>query len=250
MDTTPARSRLRYVDAGDLDDTTIDFDGLKVRNAAGETLGEVDGAIVDADEGRPYYIVVDAGGWFHSRRYLVPIGHLRLDHDNDALVADLSREQINRFPGFDVDEFGKLSREDLQRLDGQLTAACCPAEVADVRAVGDRSHYRTPDWWSAAYAPPLTPGAGTAAVGDRQKRPRGGEPDRVARAEAVVAREGGESSPHQGGRAEPGDVIGVETGGERTYLGDTKQDEDKRRRAAEKGAGKQADADLGRAKRD
>jgi len=35
------------------------------------------------------------------------------------------------------------------------------------------------------------------------------------------------------GRAQPGDIIGIETDGERTYLGDTREDEDKRREAAE-----------------
>jgi hypothetical protein len=34
-------------------------------------------------------------------------------------------------------------------------------------------------------------------------------------------------------RAQPGDVIGVETDGERTELGDTEQDEDERREDAE-----------------
>jgi hypothetical protein len=35
------------------------------------------------------------------------------------------------------------------------------------------------------------------------------------------ASESDDSSPHLGGRAQPGDVLGVETGGERTYVGDT-----------------------------
>jgi hypothetical protein len=37
-------------------------------------------------------------------------------------------------------------------------------------------------------------------------------------------------------RAQPGDVIGIETEGEITELGDTAEDEDARRRAAEKDA--------------
>ena len=56
-------------------------------------------------------------------------------------------------------------------------------------------------------------------------------------ASATVAVEGaGDASPHFDGRAQPGDVLGVETGGERTYVGDTSEDEDKRRRDAEKAA--------------
>ena len=39
-------------------------------------------------------------------------------------------------------------------------------------------------------------------------------------------------SPHHDGRAQPGDVLGVETGGERSYLGDTSADENERREDA------------------
>jgi hypothetical protein len=35
------------------------------------------------------------------------------------------------------------------------------------------------------------------------------------------------------GRAQPGDVVGFDTGGERTFLGDTREDEDERREEAE-----------------
>ena len=55
----------------------------------------------------------------------------------------------------------------------------------------------------------------------------------------VTAREA-EPSPHYAGRAQPGDVLGVETGGERTYIGDTSEDENKRRIEAERFAGDQA----------
>ena len=43
-------------------------------------------------------------------------------------------------------------------------------------------------------------------------------------------------SPHFEQRAQPGDVLGIETGGERTGVGDTAEDEDKRRRDAERSA--------------
>jgi len=106
---------LRYVDAGDLDDDTIDFDGLDVDSPTGEHLGTVDGFIVDRDTGRPFYVVVDSGGWFKSKRFLMPIGHARLESDNDgdSLEVDISRDRIDRFPGFDKREFEKFSAEDL-----------------------------------------------------------------------------------------------------------------------------------------
>ena len=48
----------------------------------------------------------------------------------------------------------------------------------------------------------------------------------------------GDTSPHFGGRAQPGDILGIETGGETTGIGDTTEDEDKRRRDLEKAAAK------------
>lgn len=266
MDLTPDRSRLRYVDAGDLDDATIDFDGLTVRNPQGEKLGDVDGVIVDVSSGRPYYIVVDSGGWFRSKLFLVPIGHVRLDHDNDALVADLTRERIERFPGFDRDEFDKLSDDELDRMDNQIAVACCPDEAANETAPrGDRfAHHRTPDWWNANYVRPDRAGARGVTAGAEYtfeertastSRASGGAGavrsdnaahDRrdVPESEAVLAREGGDVSPYDGGRAEPGDVIGIETGGERTYLGDTSDNENERRRDAERDAGKQVEEEI------
>jgi hypothetical protein len=46
----------------------------------------------------------------------------------------------------------------------------------------------------------------------------------------------GDVSPHYGGRAQPGDVLGLETGGETTEIGDTSEDENKRRRDLEEQA--------------
>jgi uncharacterized protein YjbJ (UPF0337 family) len=62
---------------------------------------------------------------------------------------------------------------------------------------------------------------------DRQERL-----GRWYRDEEAVARTA-EPSPHMGGRAQPGDVIGVETGGEQTHVGETTEDENNRRRHAE-----------------
>ena len=44
----------------------------------------------------------------------------------------------------------------------------------------------------------------------------------------------GDVSPHFGGRAQPGDILGLETGGETTNIGDTSEDENKRRHDLEK----------------
>ena len=51
------------------------------------------------------------------------------------------------------------------------------------------------------------------------------------------ARGADDVSPHFGGRAQPGDILGFETDGETTSLGDTSEDENKRRHDLEKDVG-------------
>jgi hypothetical protein len=231
---------LRYLDATEIADETVDFDGLKVRNDSGEQLGEVDGFVVDADTGRPYYVVVDSGGWFSSKDFLIPVGHVRLDADRDALVADLTQERIKGFPGFDKNRFEQLSDDDIRRMNDEISTVCCVGATSysadePVSASWNQPHYRFPDWWRGGQgtAERIAPAASAAeyrparAAADEQD---GREGDRR---EAVTARETNDVSPHFDGRAQPGDVIGLETGGERTYIGDTSEDENERRRSAE-----------------
>ena len=237
---------LRFVDAADVKEGT-DFNNMLVESPTGEKLGHVEGFIVDSQRSLPYYIVVDAGGWFKSKHFLLPVGHAELNSapDRDALVADLPRERIDKFPGFDKDEFANMSPEALKRFNDETCKACSVAvvtysETDPYAAAWSRPDFKYPDWWSAA---PLLPDR----MGDRVYKemveladPAIRDRERIAAREAAEARgetrEPGESSPHFGGRAQPGDVLGIETGGESTSIGDTAEDENERRRTAEKNA--------------
>jgi PRC-barrel domain protein len=229
---------LRYLAADNLDDHDVDFDGMNVESPSGEHLGDVEGFIVDPESGRPYYVVVDAGGWFKSKHFLLPVGHAFIDQGNEVLTADVSREHVEHFPGFDLDEFEKLTPDALKRLnDATLTACSVSGAVYVVRetdpysAAWDHPDFEFPDWWR-----PTHPGARPAERSERQgfvSTTASGRSERERR-NAVVAH--GDSSPHFDGRAQPGDVVGIETGGETTRLGDTGEDEDRRREAAERAA--------------
>jgi hypothetical protein len=238
MDNPTYASRLRYLDADDVDDAVVDYDGLDVLGHDGEKIGDVEGFIVDPDASRAYYIVVDSGGWFRSRRFLLPIGHARLDADRRALRADVATAALTKYPEFDADDFRKFTDDELRAFERRTLEACCPDEpLADVPAgrweYETRRHYTQPEWWRpASFAgerlrPVDSTAYRSAAPATRQAHQRehmtarGDEPD---------------YSPHLDGRAQPGDVLGIETGGERTYVGDTAEDENKRRRTAERSA--------------
>jgi hypothetical protein len=252
---------LRYVDANRITAPDFAFEGMKVRNDAMETLGKVQGFIVDSTSMRPYYVVVDSGGWFKSKDFLVPIGHARIDGDRDALVVDIAKARIERFPGFDRSEFERLKDDDIRRMNDAICEACSDT----VYPAGDplsttwgRPDYRQPDWWStvtsrdaaditAGSAYVATPDYPATKVGramgelqaeeqlerDATTTTRVDTTTRERERELVTARET-DPSPHFDGRAQPGDVIGLETGGERTHVGETAEDENKRRIDAER----------------
>ena len=145
---------LKYLPADDLEDQTVDFDGMKIESPSGEDLGKVEGFVVDSDSGRPYYAVVDAGGWFKSKHFLLPVGHVRLGADDDMFTADLTRERVERFPGFDLGTFEKMTVEDLKRLNVETLQACTVAGVVytysdrePYTVAWDRADFGYPDWW-------------------------------------------------------------------------------------------------------
>src|SRR5688500_12946595 len=98
MEPTTQASRLRYLDADDLDAAEVDFSGLDVRSSDGTRVGGVDAFLGDPESGRVLYTGVASRGWFSSRRFLVPIGHARVDRDLHALQVEESREALRRCP--------------------------------------------------------------------------------------------------------------------------------------------------------
>jgi hypothetical protein len=70
---------------------------------------------------------------------------------------------------------------------------------------------------------------------EKARRETGPDPIQDALAEDRMRRAGKYPNPDTE-RAQPGDVVGIETEGETTHLGETAEDEDERRRDAEKKA--------------
>lgn len=253
---------LLFVDAGDINDDRLDFDGLDVLDPTGQKLGDVEGFVVQRDTKRPYYVVVDSGGWFSSRSFLVPIGHARLDAGNSALRVDLDKSTIQRFPEFDKDRFPEMSEDDARLFNERTLNACCATELQG-RTGADRydydkwSHYTQPDWWrpgwfgtAGAFGSSTRPASTTytdytvppASVPDPARerviaRDRdlvnddidieSTRDDRVRREERIREERLVREEPRE--RAQPGDILGIEHEGETTSLGDTARDEIERR---------------------
>lgn len=277
MEHTTYTSRLRYLDADDLETSGIDFEDLDVYGSDGEKLGELDGFLVEPQAGQVVYAVVDSGGWFTSRRLLLPVEQATLDGASRSMRVNVSKQSLRGYPEFDEDRFGRYSDDEYQAYHRRMGAAWTTNTMAGASAAA--STYRQPDWWpSGGYrVESLRPvesssfarraratGATTAAHltdrgephthGDVTHSHVGGDRPHThdRERELVTAKDrdagrrdhdelhehGGRDrddvSPHFGGRAQPGDILGLETGGETTSLGDDAEDENKRRRGAER----------------
>lgn len=243
----PYSAGLRFVEAGELDSRVLDLDDLDVTNRRGDDLGELDGFLVDAETGRPRYIVIDSGGWFHSKRFAVPVSQAIYDDEHRTLSLDLDRDTIARFPSFDDDRFDRWSDDSWRQYDEGVAHAITPA------APPPRDADTGPGaaWWSSSAWTEF----GHASGRDEIRRDHEAEVMARERAAQVVAREDAgrlderyvRESEHRapdpdlvrddtayGVRAQPGDVLGIESAGERTGLGDTATDEDRRREDAER----------------
>jgi hypothetical protein len=135
------RPELKYVDARELNGTAARLDGVPVVGSDGETLGKVDGFIIDVRAGAPRHVVVSAG-WFIHKHFLLPIGHVNLSPDDTELRADITKARVEGFPGFDKDEFETLTAEQADKLDQTVAAATGAGDPSDSGA-----YYRVPAGW-------------------------------------------------------------------------------------------------------
>ena len=187
------RGRLRFVDIDDLSESEFDYSELSLRNHTGDDLGSLDGFIVDGTSGRPVYYVVDSGGWFIGRRYLVPIGKGRLDTAARTIVIDLDREQLQRYPEFNTNAFLTMTDEQARGYERRLLSTISPKAGREGRYW--ESYDRLPDYTPPAWLATTSWIASSEGLRNTaRERPGDPEPSRASRSsqrerELITARE-------------------------------------------------------------
>jgi sporulation protein YlmC with PRC-barrel domain len=83
-----------------------DIRGAVVYGADNEKLGKIEDVVFDHDSGNIKYVVIDSGGWFRHKLFLVPANRIHgYDKDKDAFQVDLVKDQIQEdFPAYDRDK--------------------------------------------------------------------------------------------------------------------------------------------------
>lgn len=87
----------RFDDLG----TEEDIRGANVYGRNDEKLGKIEDVIFDHSTGAIRYVVVDTGGWFSNKKFLVPPHrlHTSADHNEDFSI-NLDKQQIESLPPY------------------------------------------------------------------------------------------------------------------------------------------------------
>jgi hypothetical protein len=82
--------------------TTSNFVGYGVEALDG-SIGKIDESTNDAGAA---YVVVDTGPWIFGKKVMLPAGVIsRVDHDDEKVYVNRSKDQIKNAPEFDPDAY-------------------------------------------------------------------------------------------------------------------------------------------------
>jgi sporulation protein YlmC with PRC-barrel domain len=79
----------------------------EVVNREGENLGTIDEIMLDVLLGRIAYAVLSSGGFLGigEKLFAIPWGALTWDTENQFFILDVSKDRLERAPGFDKDHW-------------------------------------------------------------------------------------------------------------------------------------------------
>jgi ferritin-like metal-binding protein YciE len=144
LQTKPASGGLRYFEAnnGAKDDG---WQRLPIRNDQDDDLGSFDGLVIDSVSQRPRYIVVDSGGLFVHRRYLLPFAAVEFDEPCRLLRVHIPKDIASRYPSFDRDAFEAMSDSERHSYERMLFELF-PREQSVGRSVAEPPTPAMPEW--------------------------------------------------------------------------------------------------------
>jgi uncharacterized protein (TIGR02271 family) len=123
-------ARLTKLNNTDID-SQYNLNGYDAYDASGDDIGDIDGVLADSQSMTPRYLVIDTGGWFSSKKYVVPMGEVSSVDDNERHVffKRLTKDTLKSgsFPEYDDEwlENGDDSR--FGRFEQDYTRAYAPA---------------------------------------------------------------------------------------------------------------------------
>ena len=122
--------------------------GMEVKNAQGEDIGEVKDVVIDTRSGKVAYVALSHGGFLGIGEdlFAYPVSQFRIGEDRDALVlaAAVTEEQLEEREGFNDDNWPRLrdDRDYWAEVDEAFGQDSASAGASDQPAAQQRSFVR------------------------------------------------------------------------------------------------------------
>lgn len=87
--------------------TALTIIGDKVYNDSDESLGTIKDVMLNIEDGRIEYVVIEFGGFLGigEKFFAVPFKVLKIDTSRHAFILDQNKEVLENAPGFDKDHW-------------------------------------------------------------------------------------------------------------------------------------------------
>ena len=129
-------------------ESEYNLEGYDCYDAQGEKLGDIDGVIVDGASLEPRYVVVDTGGWFSSKQFVVPAGDIR-EIDDEARHVHFQRLtkqtlQSGQYPRYDESWWDSNDHEQFDQYERGVARAYQPERQEAERVDHSEALYQRP----------------------------------------------------------------------------------------------------------
>ena len=87
--------------------TATSIIGDSVENKQGEKIGKIKDIMLNTEDGRIQYLIIEFGGFmgFGEKLFAVPFSALTLNGKNVDFVLNMEKEFLEKAPGFDVNHW-------------------------------------------------------------------------------------------------------------------------------------------------
>lgn len=92
--------------------------GDNIINPEGEALGRIHDIMVDLEEGKIEYVVIEFGGFLglNQKYFAIPFKALSIAKEHrHSFILNETRESLKRYPGFDRDHWPETNLHDVKR---------------------------------------------------------------------------------------------------------------------------------------
>ncbi|CDZ79241.1 PRC-barrel domain protein [Legionella massiliensis] len=93
--------------------------GTKVKNAAGENLGEINEVVVNKSSGKVSYLVLDFGGvlGFGNKFFAIPWNLFAYELNDGSYILNIDKERLKNAPGFDKEHWPNFAQDYVNTVD-------------------------------------------------------------------------------------------------------------------------------------